>query len=182
MSKASSRGNVFSAGHAPPPALFDIKLLAFIQKRGGRVSVRELSRSLATCRHAADARSRLEALVDAGIGNWTYLRPGAKGGRPARLFILTIGPGAVEPLVMAARQASTVRGSAYTRLIARDTVRFLNRFGCVPCRQISEALSQVTRALDKVSLDDFPAPMFRRTIRMTARGSFSVEWVNVSPW
>jgi hypothetical protein len=161
----------------PMPPMIDPKLLAFIQKYGGRVSVRQLARSLAACRTAPEAERRLAALVSAGMGEWVYSRPGPRGGRPARLFVLTIPPDALAPLLRLAK-GSAVRGSQPTRQIARDLVAFLNHWQRTPCRTLAKAASQVANILSDLakSQGEYLLPMGRRTIRLSARGALSTSW------
>ena len=156
------------------PAQFDAELLTFIRARGSRITVRELSRSLATCREPGAAKKRLEQLVRAGMGRWTYLVPGLKGGQQARQFVLS-----VEGMVRASdATASKLRGSRQTRQIAREMVAFLNQYQSVPCSRICEALVQVTKIMEGLSKaqGEHVLPMGRRTVRLSQRGAVTSTW------
>lgn len=62
------------------------KLVAFIERKGGSVSVRDLSRGPREFR--TGAREALQALADAGVGTWGYPSPQNVGGRPSERFTL----------------------------------------------------------------------------------------------
>jgi hypothetical protein len=67
----------------------DRRLVEYIHTRGGRITVTQLQRSNnRRYRTAADAESALQALVNAGAGEWQELPSGPKGGRPSRTFTL----------------------------------------------------------------------------------------------
>jgi hypothetical protein len=68
------------------------RLVEFIRLRGGSVTVRELHRSNQTkYRAAGDAEAALQALVDAGLGDWVIHAPGPDGGRPpSKTFTLKV--------------------------------------------------------------------------------------------
>jgi hypothetical protein len=68
--------------------LRDLKLLRFVRDHDGRVTCRDVCRHGLGCRNAADARRRLDFLVDARLGYWEFPRPAAEGGRPSRTFVL----------------------------------------------------------------------------------------------
>ena len=156
------------------PAHLDQELLRFVRARGSRITVRELSRSPASCREPGVAKKRLDLLVQAGLGRWTYLVPGLKGGQQARQFVLS-----AEGMVRACDiPVSKPRGSKTTRQIARETVAFLNRYQSVPCSRIGEALAQVTKIVDGLSKaqGEHVLPMGRRTIRLSHRGVVTTNW------
>jgi Protein of unknown function (DUF3987) len=67
-------------------------LLDLISQRGGRISVRELTRSSRPYRKTADATRALESLHADGLGDWVSLESGSKGGRPSRIFVLKPKP------------------------------------------------------------------------------------------
>ena len=65
------------------------ELVELIRARGGRLTVRELSRSKNRYRDAQQARQDLEALVAMGMGTLTPVGPdGGKGGRRSEVFEL----------------------------------------------------------------------------------------------
>jgi hypothetical protein len=66
------------------------RLVEFVQARGGLVSVKELHRSNQRKYGSADAaEADLQALVEAGLATWQNQLPGAKGGRPTRVCVLS---------------------------------------------------------------------------------------------
>ncbi|MDX1962035.1 MAG: DUF3987 domain-containing protein [Pirellulales bacterium] len=62
--------------------------ISLIQRRGGRITHRELMRRDKRFETAEAAESFLQQLVDGGLGLWEPVPPGPKGGRPAREFVL----------------------------------------------------------------------------------------------
>ena len=65
------------------------RLVEWIERRGGGVSVRDLTHSLHRYRNQPDeAKGALDALEQAGFGRWTHPAPGPNGGRPSALFVL----------------------------------------------------------------------------------------------
>src|SRR5690606_9136284 len=66
------------------------KLVDLIRRKGGTVSVRELSRSSRMFRRADDWEQALIELAEAGLGRWIH-PPHSGRGRPGpRLFELTV--------------------------------------------------------------------------------------------
>jgi hypothetical protein len=53
---------------------------------GGAVTARDVRRHLWTFRHGGECL--LECLVQRGFGRWEDRRPGPKGGRPTKVFVL----------------------------------------------------------------------------------------------
>jgi len=78
----------------------DRKLIEWIRRRGGRVTVREVQQGHRrfTCREAAHAA--LEQLVRTGAGVWDTTNSGLRGGRPSEVFALG-ATSAVEPVWLA---------------------------------------------------------------------------------
>lgn len=67
------------------------QLIEWIERRGGAVTVRELTHSFGHYRgQTSEAKADLDALAEAGFGAWEYLAPGPKGGRPSARFVLAI--------------------------------------------------------------------------------------------
>jgi len=65
------------------------QLIEWIERRGGAVTVRELTHSLQQYRGRTDAaKADLDALAKAGCGAWEHPAPGPKGGRPSPRFVL----------------------------------------------------------------------------------------------
>ncbi len=61
------------------------KLVAWIEQRGGSVTVRDLTHGLRRFRGDPDCAERaLEGLFSDGYGRWRFDKPGPKGGRPAK--------------------------------------------------------------------------------------------------
>lgn len=72
----------------------DQKLLDFIQRGGGKVSVRDVQTGCRWIQTSEEARCGLQMLVDSGFGRWENPCPGPKGGRPKEVFRLA-SPGLV---------------------------------------------------------------------------------------
>jgi hypothetical protein len=64
------------------------RLVELIEQKGGRITVRELSRTSRRYAAAEMAEAALEGLASAGIGFWEHLPVSATGGRPSREFVL----------------------------------------------------------------------------------------------
>ncbi|MCC7350039.1 MAG: DUF3987 domain-containing protein [Phycisphaerales bacterium] len=65
-------------------------LAAWIERRGGRVTVRDLVRYLHRYKgKAGQAEADLQMLIDAGRGRWEWTDPQETGGRQSKAFILT---------------------------------------------------------------------------------------------
>lgn len=73
------------------------RLVAFVERRGGSVTARDV---VAGCRHvgtAEEAEAALKRLVDAGLGSWQSKPAGPAGGRPTRSFVLSAQPSKTPP-------------------------------------------------------------------------------------
>jgi len=70
------------------------RLVELVQAKGGRATVRELSRSSRQYANAAAWEQALNELAEAGVGRWQNPKPGAAGGHPVRVFHLLTEPGA----------------------------------------------------------------------------------------
>jgi len=65
------------------------QLVEWIERRGGSVTLRELTHGVRQYRGNSDAaRAALDTLAKAGIGRWTHPAPGSAGGRPSPRFEL----------------------------------------------------------------------------------------------
>lgn len=65
------------------------RLLEWIEGRGGKVTVRELTHGWwAFRKDAPAARAALNELVESGLGRWVHASPGSRGGHPAEKFEL----------------------------------------------------------------------------------------------
>ncbi|MBL8964597.1 MAG: DUF3987 domain-containing protein [Phycisphaerae bacterium] len=65
------------------------RLVEWIERKGGAVTVRDLTHGIRAYRGDPDAAERaLSALVEAGIGRWEAEAHGPRGGRPAQRFRL----------------------------------------------------------------------------------------------
>jgi hypothetical protein len=63
------------------------RLVKFIQRRGGTVTVRELMQSYAPLKnHRGKAEAALNALSAIDYGKWSLFSTTEKGGRPTRFF------------------------------------------------------------------------------------------------
>ncbi|MCE9589086.1 MAG: DUF3987 domain-containing protein [Planctomycetes bacterium] len=67
------------------------QLVAWIERKGGTATVRDLMRGGPCLKTADDAEAALDELVKAGRGRWEAQAPGRKGGRPIQRFRLTDG-------------------------------------------------------------------------------------------
>ena len=56
--------------------------MEWIERKGGAVSVRQLTRGPRAYREADAAQRALDALVEAGLAHWHYSPPGPSGGAP----------------------------------------------------------------------------------------------------
>ena len=65
------------------------RLVEWISARGGRTTLRDLSRGPREYRDKEVAESALDALVATGRGAWEEKVAGEKGGRPTKVFVLT---------------------------------------------------------------------------------------------
>ena len=68
------------------------RLVELIQARGGRVTVRELSRCSRLYSGAAAWEKALGELAEGGVGRWHNAKPGQSGGHPVKLFELLTQP------------------------------------------------------------------------------------------
>jgi hypothetical protein len=73
------------------------RLAELIQRKGGTVTVRELQQTSRLFRTASEAGSALDALAEAGGGRWEQQGPGARGGRPTRIFRLNAPAPSTQP-------------------------------------------------------------------------------------
>ncbi|MEW6249649.1 MAG: DUF3987 domain-containing protein [Planctomycetota bacterium] len=65
------------------------QLIQWIERRGGAVTVRELTHNVRQYHGRADAaKADLDTLAEAGCGAWEHPAPGPKGGRPSPRFVL----------------------------------------------------------------------------------------------
>jgi hypothetical protein len=63
-------------------------LIELIERRGGRITARQLQQSDRHLGTSEAAERVLQELVDAGVGDWQPVPPAAKGGQPTRVFVL----------------------------------------------------------------------------------------------
>ncbi|UCC30004.1 MAG: DUF3987 domain-containing protein [Phycisphaerales bacterium] len=70
----------------------DRRLIEFVERKGGAVTVRDAVTGCRWLRTADEARAALQRLVDAGLGYWERPKPGPKGGQPSELFRLISHP------------------------------------------------------------------------------------------
>jgi hypothetical protein len=69
------------------------QLVEFIQARGGSITARDLQKSNSRKYPRCDiAEAALEALVEAGAGEWTWSQTTTRGGRPTRAFSIRPTP------------------------------------------------------------------------------------------
>jgi hypothetical protein len=65
------------------------RLVEWIDRKGGTVTAREVQMGCRWLREPGAAEAALEGLVQAGRGTWRDVPTTAKGGRPARVFVLS---------------------------------------------------------------------------------------------
>jgi hypothetical protein len=70
------------------------------------VAVRDVIAGVRSIADADAAEEALQRLVDAGRGRWIDKPPTEKGGRPARLFVLTVEAASAQPPKTAAKTGS----------------------------------------------------------------------------
>ena len=73
------------------------RLLELIDRKGGKVTPRDLQRGSSKYGSAKEAEEVLGRLVTGGMGTWEEVPPGPKGGRPTRVFIRTAPVKPTEP-------------------------------------------------------------------------------------
>jgi hypothetical protein len=64
------------------------RLIEWIERRGGKVTLRDVQRGYWRLRKSDAAEAALDELVKAGYGTWTHAKVGPKGGRPSQVFVL----------------------------------------------------------------------------------------------
>lgn len=62
-----------------------------IQRKGGRITARDLSKACRRYPTSDAAEYALIELVEAGAGRWESVGPTEEGGRPTRAFCLLVG-------------------------------------------------------------------------------------------
>jgi hypothetical protein len=70
----------------------DDRLLAFIERRDGSVTVRDVVTGCRYVKSSEEAEVALTRLAASGAGSWQSKPPGPKGGRPTRVFVLSAQP------------------------------------------------------------------------------------------
>jgi hypothetical protein len=73
------------------------RLLEWIERKGGSVTAREVQMGCRWLREPGAAEGALEEAVKAGMGTWSETKTTAKGGRPARIFVLSGPSTSTEP-------------------------------------------------------------------------------------
>lgn len=67
------------------------QLIEIIRRKGGRITARQLQHATRNYRAGSDqAENALDQLVTARLGQWEPVPPGKQGGRPTRVFRLTV--------------------------------------------------------------------------------------------
>lgn len=66
------------------------KLVDWIAKRGGRVRVSDVYTNYRPLKDSGAAEKSLAELVGAGLGEWQEQPAGSRGGRPTRVFVLSV--------------------------------------------------------------------------------------------
>jgi len=67
-------------------------LLAFIERRGGSVTARDVVTGCRFVKTSEEAEAALMRLAASGAGEWRSKPAGPKGGRPTRVFVLSVHP------------------------------------------------------------------------------------------
>lgn len=81
---------IYAMWSETPEQQRDRGLVAFIQERGGSITVRDLQHGTRRFGDSAgEVRSRLDSLVQVGAGCWERPAPGSMGGKPAEVFRLS---------------------------------------------------------------------------------------------
>ncbi len=89
---ASETRRVYAMLNQSPVDADRLKLVAWIQGRGGNVSVRDLTHDFRKFRKREDAATAaLDDLVKRGLGQWEDPAPSPQGGHPIRIFRLASG-------------------------------------------------------------------------------------------
>jgi len=87
------------------------RLVEWIRRKGGSVTVRDLTHGLRAYRgDPENAERELSRLAEAGVGRWESDAPGAKGGRPAQRFRLVATVTVTETPANAASDAGSGDG------------------------------------------------------------------------
>jgi hypothetical protein len=73
------------------------RLIEWIERKGGSVTVREVQQGHRQYRTAEDAKVALERLAKANCGQWHHAPPGPKGGRPSSVFRLPVTSTSTQP-------------------------------------------------------------------------------------
>ncbi len=84
----------------------DDRLAAFVIAHGGRVAVRDVIAGVRSIADADAAEEALQRLVDAGRGRWDTKPTTDQGGRPGRLFVLTLEAASAQPTKPAVKLGS----------------------------------------------------------------------------
>jgi hypothetical protein len=86
---------VYSILEESPESLERRRLMEWIERKGGNVTVRDLTHGPRSYRGQPEtAEVALNDLVGAGAGTWEFLPPSELGGRPTRLFrLISANPG-----------------------------------------------------------------------------------------
>ena len=155
----------------------DRKVLRFIKRRSGRVSVRELMRGPASCRSLEGAEAAIQTLMAAGMGGWVVGRGGKLGGRPSRVFELN-GYGSSCTDGSTPPKARRPMGKPTLKQIARGIVHYLNRYSRVSCDDLVLAVTEAGRLLSGVGKNEDKdlLSICPRTIRVSKRGSVRTTW------
>jgi hypothetical protein len=72
------------------------RLLDWIGRKGGTVTAREVQQGCRGLKDPGTAETAMDELTKAGRGAWQDVPPTAKGGRPARVFVLSTLSGVYE--------------------------------------------------------------------------------------
>lgn len=75
------------------------KLIEWIERKGGRVTVREVARGCSWLKRSGAAEEALTDLVDAGYGRWEAPQASPSGGRPSRQFVLSTHRQSTKPRI-----------------------------------------------------------------------------------
>ena len=129
------------------------KLTELIQRKGGSVTPRELTRSSSQFDKATDAEAALNKLVTAGIARWEHAPSTPKGGKPSKRLVLidaiandNTPPGAPVSKAIVSVNGVSAQGNTLGRA-TRDT----------PSRANSSGVTTVDNSLSgRVSTDPLP--------------------------
>jgi len=151
------------------------KLLKFITRNDGIVSVRAVAKGVAHCRAAGAAQKSPQALVEMNVGKWVNKPVAAKGGRPSRVFVLTDGQ-KLERQFQHADAIATAAMPAEMQRLVKGVMCLSNQHQHVSCQTFAQVFEKAAKLMGTIRSEE-PYPEYRREIRFQKGGRFTVSWV-----